>query len=118
MFLDEAKINIKAGDGGNGMISFFNRRGSRKKISSGGSGGKGGNVIIRATSNVNTLYGFKKKVHFKAQNGQNGMSNNKNGKNGEDLVIEVPIGTVIKEKEVVIADLKEECNEIVVSEGG
>ena len=108
MFLDEAKINIKAGDGGNGMISFFYLRGSRKKIASGGSGGKGGNVIIRASSNVNTLYGFKKKVHFKAQNGQNGMSNNKSGKNGEEIVIEVPVGTMIKDRDLVIADLKEE----------
>jgi len=118
MFLDEAKINIKAGDGGNGMISFFNLRGSRKKISSGGSGGKGGNVIIRASSNVNTLYGFKKKVHFKAQNGQNGMSNNKSGKNGEEIVIEVPIGTIIKDRGLVIADLKEEGSQIAIAEGG
>jgi len=118
MFLDEAKINIKAGDGGNGMISFFNLRGSRKKISSGGSGGKGGKVIIRASSNVNTLYGFKKKVHFKAQNGQNGMSNTKSGKNGEEIIIEVPIGTMIKDRELVIADLKEEGSEIVIAEGG
>ena len=118
MFLDEAKINIKAGDGGNGMISFFNLRGSRKKISSGGSGGKGGNVIIRASSNVNTLYGFKKKVHFKAQNGQNGMSNNKSGKNGEEIIVEVPVGTMIKDRETLIADLKEEGSEIVIAEGG
>ena len=118
MFLDEAKINIKAGDGGNGMISFFYLRGSRKKIASGGSGGKGGNVIIRASSNVNTLYGFKKKVHFKAQNGQNGMSNTKSGKNGEEIVIEVPVGTMIKDRELVIADLKGEGSEIVIAEGG
>ncbi|MBE3090593.1 MAG: GTPase ObgE [Actinobacteria bacterium] len=118
MFLDEAKINIKAGDGGNGMVSFFYLRGSRKKIASGGSGAKGGNVIIRASSNVNTLYGFKKKVHFKAQNGQNGMSNTKNGKNGEEIIIEVPIGTMIKDRELVIADLKGEGSEIVIAEGG
>lgn len=70
MFLDEAKINIKAGDGGNGMISFFYLRGSRKKIASGGSGGKGGNVIIRASSNVNTLYGFKKRCISKHKMGR------------------------------------------------
>jgi len=118
MFLDEAKINVKAGDGGNGMISFFYLRGSKKKIASGGSGGKGGNVIIKASSNVNTLYGFKKKVHFKAQNGQNGMSNTKNGKNGEDIVIEVPMGTVIKDGGQVIADLSEIDNETIIAEGG
>src|SRR4030066_1684575 len=113
MFLDEAKINIKAGDGGNGMISFFNLRGSRKKISSGGSGGKGGNVIIRASSNVSTLYGFKKKVHFKAQNGQNGMPNNKKGRNGEDIVIEVPVGTIVKDGVIPIADLNKAGSDVV-----
>lgn len=118
MFFDEAKINIKAGDGGNGMVSFFYLRGSKKKIASGGGGGKGGDVIIKASSNVSTLYGFKKKVHFKAQNGQNGMSNTKNGKNGEEIVIEVPVGTIIKDREIVIADLKEEGSEIVIAEGG
>ena len=61
MFLDEAKINIKAGDGGNGMVSFHYLKGSRKKIASGGNGGKGGNVIVRASSNINTLYSFKRK---------------------------------------------------------
>ncbi|MCL4417075.1 MAG: GTPase ObgE [Actinobacteria bacterium] len=118
MFLDEAKINIKAGDGGNGMISFFYRKGSRKKIASGGSGGRGGNVIIKASSNVNTLYGFKKKVHFRAQNGQNGMPNNKNGKNGDEIDIEVPVGTMIKDRGLLIADLKTEGSEILIAEGG
>lgn len=118
MFLDEAKINIKAGDGGNGMICFFYLKGSRKKIASGGNGGKGGNVIIRASSNVSTLYGFKKRVHFKAQNGQNGMPNNKNGRNGEDIVIEVPVGTIVKDGGIPIADLNKAGNEIVIAEGG
>jgi GTPase len=118
MFLDEVKINIKAGDGGNGMASFHYLKGSRKKIASGGNGGKGGNVIIRASSHINTLYSFKKKIHFKAPNGQSGLSNKKNGKNGEDIIIHVPVGTIIKDKEKVIADLNNEGSEVLIAEGG
>ncbi len=61
MFLDEAKINVKAGDGGNGMASFHYLKGSRKKIASGGNGGRGGNAIIKASSSISTLYSFKRK---------------------------------------------------------
>ena len=96
MFLDEAKINVKAGDGGNGMASFHYLKGSRKKIASGGNGGRGGNVIIRASSSISTLYNFKKKIHFKAPNGQSGLSNKKNGKNGEDIIIYVPLEQLLK----------------------
>jgi GTPase len=118
MFLDEVKINIKAGDGGNGMASFHYLKGSRKKIASGGNGGKGGNVIIRASSNINTLYSFTKKIHFKASDSQSGLSNKKNGKNGEDIIIHVPVGTIIKDKEKVIADLNNEGSEVLIAEGG
>jgi GTP-binding protein len=118
MFLDEVKINIKAGDGGNGMVSFHYLKGSRKKIASGGNGGKGGNVITRASSNINTLYSFTKKIHFKAPNGQSGLSNKKNGKNGEDIIIYVPVGTIIKDKEKIIADLNSEGSEVLITEGG
>jgi len=118
MFLDEAKINVKAGDGGNGMVSFYYLKGSRKKIASGGNGGRGGNVIIKASSNISTLYSFKKKIHFKAPNGQSGLSNKKNGKNGEDIIIYVPIGTIIKDTEKIIADLSSEGSEVLIAEGG
>jgi len=119
MFLDEAKINVKGGDGGSGIVSFFYTRGRGKKIACGGSGGKGGDVIIKTNRNINTLYGFKKKIHFKAQDGKSGMSNRKNGKDGEDLIISVPVGTIVKDKRGNIkADLKEEGSRTVTAKGG
>ena len=119
MFLDEAKINIKAGDGGNGMVAFFKLKGGRKKIPSGGSGGRGGSVIIRAYKNLSTLYSFKKKIHFKAESGKSGGPNNKKGEDAKDLIIRVPVGTIVKTaKGEIIADLKEPGDEVVVAEGG
>jgi GTP-binding protein len=118
MFLDEAQINIKAGDGGNGIVSFFLLKGSYKKIACGGNGARGGNVIIKATPNLNTLLGFKKQVHFKAENGQAGMPNNKTGRTGEDLIIHVPTGTIIKAGDQVLADLKKDGQEYLAAVGG
>jgi GTPase len=118
MFLDEAQINIKSGDGGNGIVSFFLLKGSHKKIACGGNGARGGNVIIKATPNLSTLLGFKKQVHFKAENGQAGMPNNRTGKMGEDLIIYVPTGTIIKAGEKVLADLKKDGQEYLAAVGG
>ena len=119
MFLDEAKINIKAGEGGNGMVAFFKLKGGRKKIPTGGSGGKGGSVILRAYKNLSTLYSFKKKIHFKAESGKSGGPNNRKGEDAKDLIIRVPVGTVVKSsKGEIIADLKEAGDEVVVAEGG
>lgn len=118
MFLDEAKINIKAGDGGSGIVSFFLLKGSYKKIANGGNGGKGGSVIIKATPNLSTLLGFKKKVHFKAENGQAGMPNNRTGKTAQDLIIYVPSGTIIKDGEQILADLKNDGQEYLAAVGG
>lgn len=118
MFLDEAKINIKAGEGGNGLVSFFLLKGSYKKIANGGNGGSGGNIVFRASHSVNTLLQFRRKIHFKAENGQPGMPNNRNGRRGEDLVIHVPPGTVIKEKGSIIADLTEEGTDFIAAAGG
>jgi len=119
MFLDEAKINVKAGDGGGGIVTFFYLKSRSKKVPSGGSGGGGGDIIIKASRNLSTLYGFKKKIHFKAENGKSGEPNNRNGKNGEDLIIKVPTGTIIKDdKEKIIADLEDEGDEIIIATGG
>jgi GTP-binding protein len=118
MFIDEAKINIKAGDGGNGLVSFFLLKGSYKKVANGGNGGSGGNIVFAPSRSVNTLLGFKKKIHFKAENGQAGMPNNRNGRRGEDLVIYVPVGTVVKEDGSIIADLSEEGENFVAAIGG
>ena len=118
MFLDEAQINIKAGDGGSGIVSFFLLKGSYKKIACGGNGGRGGNVIIKATPNLSTLLGFKKKVHFKAESGQAGMPNNRTGKTAQDLIIYVPSGTIIKDGEQILADLKNDGQEYLAAVGG
>jgi len=119
MFLDEAKINVKAGNGGNGMVAFFNLKDGRKKVPSGGSGGKGGDVIIKAYENISTLYGFKKKIHFKAENGKHGQSNNKKGEDGKDLIIRVPVGTIVKDNRgKIVADLNKAGDKIIIAEGG
>jgi GTP-binding protein len=119
MFLDEAKINIKAGNGGDGAVTFFKLKSGAKKVPSGGSGGKGGDVIIKATGDLSTLYGFKKRIHFKAENGKRGESNRKNGKDGKDLIIKVPVGTVIKDdRKKIIADLESPEAKAVVASGG
>lgn len=119
MFIDEAKINVKAGDGGSGSVAFFVLKGSHKKIACGGKGGKGGDIIIKATSSINTLYNFKHKIHFKAQNGESGSSNRRAGRTGADMTIFVPVGTIIKnQNNEVLYDLKEEGDYAVVAKGG
>ncbi len=119
VFLDEAKINVKAGDGGNGIATFFNLKSGGKKIASGGNGGKGGDVIIKASDNITTLYGFKKKVHLKAENGKAGSSNNKSGKDGQDLMVPVPAGTIITDSgNNMVADLSSVGDEVLISRGG
>ncbi|MDD3520209.1 MAG: GTPase ObgE [Actinomycetota bacterium] len=119
MFLDEAKINIKSGDGGSGSASFFVLKDRKKKIACGGNGGRGGDIIFRASANMSSLYNFKKKVHYKAKNGENGASNKRAGKNGEDLIIQVPIGTIIKNaNKEILADLEEEGSEFIAAKGG
>jgi len=119
MFIDEAKINIKAGNGGAGSVSFFLLKDRVKKIACGGNGGKGGDVIIQASRNLTNLYIFKDKIHFKAEDGKRGSSNKKAGKNGEDLYIYVPVGTIIKnQKGEVLVDLNNEGDKYIAAKGG
>lgn len=119
IFLDEAKINIKAGNGGNGMATFFHLRTGNKKVANGGNGGRGGDVIIKANGNINTLYGFKKKIHFKAENGVSGSANTRRGRDGLDLIIDVPVGTIIRDHEHnMIADLSGEGDAVMAAKGG
>ena len=119
MFLDEAKINIKAGNGGSGSASFFLLKDRVKKIACGGNGGKGGDVIIEATRSLSTLYCFKDKVHHKADNGQRGASNKKAGRSGSDLYISVPVGTIIKnQKGEILCDLDEAGDKLLIARGG
>lgn len=120
MFLDRVKLMIKAGDGGNGAISFLRTKLVMNGGPDGGDGGKGGNVVFVATKNMNTLYTFSFKKKFVAENGGDGDKKNMTGANGKDARIEVPCGTVIIDAETdkIIADLFEDGMEFVALRGG
>lgn len=121
-FIDEAKIWVKAGDGGDGCVAFRREKYIPKGGPSGGNGGKGGDVIFRAERNLRTLIDFHYKQHFKAENGRNGEGNNREGRSGNDLVIPVPVGTIIYEikdgKDIFLVDLSKEGMEYIVAKGG
>ena len=95
MFVDIAKITVKAGDGGNGAVAFHREKYVASGGPDGGDGGHGGNIIFRVDPSLSTLSDFRYKRKYKAQNGQPGQGSNKNGKKGQDLVIGVPKGTII-----------------------
>ncbi|OGX29485.1 MAG: hypothetical protein A3F87_04490 [Omnitrophica WOR_2 bacterium RIFCSPLOWO2_12_FULL_51_24] len=120
MFVDTAKIEVKAGHGGDGCSSLYKDRYSRYPVTNGGPGGNGGNVVIRANENIHTLLDFQYRRHFKAHKGENGSSNNKNGKTGEDCVIEVPVGTIVKDfdKGHILRDLTASGESFIVAKGG
>ena len=119
MFVDTAQIKIKAGRGGDGAISFHRDKYTMTGGPDGGNGGRGGSVIFQADSNLSTLSGFRYKKKFFAKSGQNGSSGKKSGKKGEDLVINVPFGTLIKdaESDKLIADISEN-KPYVIAPGG
>lgn len=120
MFIDQAKIFVKSGNGGKGMVSFRHEKYVPKGGPDGGTGGKGGDVIFKANRHLNTLMDFRYKRIYKAQDGEGGMSSNKSGKNGKDIIIQVPTGTIIKnvDTEEVIADLVHHGDEIIIAKGG
>ena len=94
-FLDQAKIYIKAGNGGSGSGSFRREKFIEFGGPDGGDGGKGGSVVLFSDKNLNTLIDFRYQQHFKAERGQDGKGKNQTGKNGSDLIIKVPIGTQV-----------------------
>jgi len=120
MFIDEATIFVKAGDGGNGCVSFRREAFVPKGGPNGGDGGDGGSVILEASSSMKTLMDFKYKSHFNATSGANGMGKNMTGRSGEDLIIKIPCGTVIYEKETgkEIADFTADGQRLVIARGG
>lgn len=118
MFVDTAKIFVQAGRGGNGAVSFRRELYIEKGGPDGGDGGKGGNVIFRATKDLNTLLNFRYKPELKAKNGENGSKRNKTGKSGEDLIVKVPVGTLVKRDGEILADLKADGEETVIARGG
>lgn len=119
-FIDEATIYIKAGNGGNGAISFRREKYIPKGGPDGGDGGKGGDIIIKCVDNLNTLLDFKYTKEFIAQNGENGHGSNSHGKSGEDLIIKVPVGTEVyfEDDEESSIDFTEVGQEVVVAKGG
>ena len=119
MFVDKAKILVKAGDGGNGRVSFHREKFVAAGGPDGGDGGRGGDVVFQADTNVNSLIDFKYKKRYFAGRGQDGGSQKCTGKNGEDLVIRVPRGTVVREADTgrVLADLSGE-EPVTVARGG
>jgi GTP-binding protein len=120
MFIDEAKIWVKAGDGGNGCVSFRREKFVPKGGPDGGDGGKGGNVYFQAVENLDTLLDFAGKHHWRAQKGRPGSSNNKHGANGQDLIINVPPGTLIYDADLglLLKDLNEVAIKVLICRGG
>lgn len=118
MFVDTAKVFINAGNGGNGAVSFRHEIYIDKGGPDGGDGGKGGDIVFEASENVNTLVDFRFKPELKAEHGKNGSKQNKRGKSGEDLIVKVPMGTVIRRDGEIIADLTENGQRMIIAKGG
>jgi len=120
MFLDYTKIYIKSGDGGNGCVSFRREKFVPKGGPNGGDGGKGGDVIFKASSQLSTLIDFRYKQHYKAKRGAHGQGSDKTGKSGENQIITVPSGSIVKEKKTgkIIRELLVDGEELIVLEGG
>ena len=120
MFKDSAKIYVKAGNGGNGMVSFHREKYVAAGGPDGGDGGKGGDVIFEVDEGINTLIDFKYKKNFKAEPGQDGGGSNCSGRNGQDIVIKVPVGTIVKDENtgLILVDLLKPGQIFTIAKGG
>jgi GTPase len=120
MFIDYAEIDVAAGNGGNGAVTFRREKYVPKGGPSGGNGGRGGNVIIKAYHNLSTLLDFRYKKIYKAGKGDPGANSLKDGKGGEDVYINVPVGTIIKDftSGETLFDLDEDGKEVIIAKGG
>lgn len=120
MFVDEAEIHVKAGDGGAGCVSFRREKYIPKGGPEGGDGGDGGSVYFEADPSENTLLDFASKHHWKAERGQNGMGKKMYGKSGADLIIRVPPGTLIYDRDhgILLADLDQPGKRVLIAQGG
>src|SRR5450631_1378681 len=119
-FLDEAKVYIRSGDGGNGCVAFRREKYIEFGGPSGGNGGRGGDVVIEVVDGLNTLIDYRYQQHFKAERGTNGAGRNLAGRKGVDVVLKVPIGTEILEEdnETPIADLTAVGQRVLLASGG
>lgn len=120
MFIDETEIVVSSGRGGDGMVSFRREKYIPRGGPDGGDGGNGGDVVLRAKANLNTLAGIQHLRHYKAESGRPGGTANKTGRRGEARVIELPVGTLVRDAERghVLRDLKAEGDEVVIAAGG
>lgn len=120
MFIDQVKIFVKGGDGGNGMVAFRREKYVPKGGPAGGDGGKGANVVFRVDEGLRTLMDFRYKRHFKADRGQHGMSKSQHGKNAEDMIVKVPPGTIVTDADTgeLIADLTMDGQTAIIARGG
>ncbi|HRW12172.1 MAG TPA: GTPase ObgE [Syntrophomonas sp.] len=120
MFIDHAKIYVKGGDGGNGCVAFRREKYVPMGGPYGGDGGRGGNVIFVAEEGMTTLMDFRYRKHFKAERGNHGLGKNQHGAWGEDLIIKVPMGTIIRDDDTgeLLADLTEHGQQAVIAKGG
>jgi GTPase len=120
MFVDQTKIYVKGGDGGNGMVAFRREKYVPMGGPAGGDGGKGADVVFEVNEGLRTLMDFRYQRHWKAPRGEHGMSKNQHGKNAKDMIVKVPPGTVVMDAETkeVIADLVENGQRAVIAKGG
>lgn len=120
MFIDVAKIYLKAGKGGDGAVAFRREKYEPSGGPAGGDGGDGGNIILQGDEGIRTLMDFRYKRSYKAENGENGKGKKQYGKKGEDLILKVPVGTIVKDAETgkVIVDIKEHNQMYVIAKGG
>src|SRR5439155_17260690 len=116
--VDEARIFVQAGAGGNGIASFRREKYVPRGGPDGGDGGRGGDVILRASRSLNTLAPFAHRTRFAAERGGHGAGATKHGKRGEDVVVDVPIGTVVVDGLEPIADLTHDGQQVIVARGG
>ena len=119
-FLDEAKVFIQSGDGGEGCVSFRREKFIEFGGPDGGNGGRGGCVWVKAINNLNTLIDYRYQQHFRAERGGHGMGQNRSGRKGEDIILNVPVGTQVIDDEIghILADLTEKGQEVLLAKGG
>ena len=120
MFYDYAKVNVKAGDGGNGIVAWRREKYVAMGGPAGGDGGNGGSIILEADNNLRTLIDFRYKTHYKADRGKHGQGSSMHGSSAEDKILKVPVGTVVRDAETqqILADLTESGQRVVVAKGG
>lgn len=120
MFIDVAKIYLKAGKGGDGAVAFRREKYEPSGGPYGGDGGDGGNIILQGDEGIRTLMDFRYKRSYKAENGENGRTKKQYGRKGQDLILKVPVGTIVKDAETgkVIADIKEHNQRFIIAKGG